>query len=110
MTEIVPLKRRETLPTLDLEAMSRALAEASDAVAVHQIEDDLARAERLMRDSGRYALDEIRPINELHMRAAVKLGRLLAQIERETPKPGKTTSTGLTQFLKRLELSRQSAM
>ena len=63
-----------------------------------------------MRQTGLYPSDDIRLANEGKILARWKLGRALAQVEREKPRPGKTTSAGLTQLLDRIGLDKQTAM
>jgi N6-adenosine-specific RNA methylase IME4 len=100
---------REALPLIDLDRMSRALAEAGDAETVRAIERDLEKAEDLMRASG-YEVETIRPVNELHMRARWRLGRVLMEVERAShPGKGKVASSSLTSLLRALELTKQTA-
>jgi N6-adenosine-specific RNA methylase IME4 len=95
------------------EAHQKLLATA-DPAEIRKIEATLDAAENLMRATGLYPLDEMRPVNEERMRARWCLGLALSSFVRGTPFPGSATmSAGLTSFrafLKELELDRQTAM
>jgi N6-adenosine-specific RNA methylase IME4 len=94
------------------EQAHRALMMTADPAEIMQIEAQLDAIERLMRETGFYPLDEIRPINEMRMRARWKLGAALESVVKDKPgpKPKGVTSAGLMQFLKQLELDHQTAM
>src|SRR5215831_15852377 len=95
-----PIATRAAARLPDLATLGRALAQASDAAEVRQIESDLEKAESLMRTSGLYEVEEIRPVNELRMRARWKLGQVLAELERgHGPGRGKKAATGSPSFL-----------
>jgi N6-adenosine-specific RNA methylase IME4 len=101
-------------PVVEIEFLTQALVSAADPSTVRQIEGQLERAEAMMRASGLYRIDEIRPVNELRMRARWKLGQLLAEIERgHGPGRGKKMLSSLTSFrdyLRQIKLTPPTAL
>jgi len=98
---------------VQLDEIARALAAASAPDEALAIERQLDLAEQYMRDSGR--IEEIRPVNELRMRARWKLGQLLAAVERrQGARTDLTSSVDLTKLfralLKKIELDPDTAM
>jgi hypothetical protein len=94
------------------EEARQALSTTTNPAEIMQIEARLDFVERLMRETGLYPLDEIRPINEMRMRARWRLGAALESVVKDKPgpKPQGVTSAGLMQFLKQIELDHQTAM
>jgi len=100
-------------------ALHKTLMEASEPTVVRRVEVELETIEQLMRRSGLYRTDEIRPVNEARIWARWKLGGLLMVVERsprpgEVPGPGRGNKskklTGFTVLLNGLGLTRQTAM
>ena len=72
------------------EAVKKAVLKAKTPEQIIELEAKIDAMERLMRKSGLYALDKIRPLNEARMLARWRLGQMLAQIERKAgPGPGR---------------------
>jgi len=94
------------------EKAHRVLPITANPAEIMQIEAQLDLVERLMRETGFYPLDEIRPVNEARMRARWRLGAALESVVKDKPgpKPQGVTSTGLMQFLKQIELDHQTAL
>jgi hypothetical protein len=94
------------------EKAHRALSITANPAEIMQIEAQLDLVERLMRETGFYPLDEIRPVNEARMRARWRLGAALESVVKDKPgpKPQGVTSAGLMQFLKQIELDHQTAL
>ena len=59
-----------------------ALTEAATAEDVRRVESEIDAIEHLMKSSGLWDIEEIRPVNETRMRARWKLGRLLSEAVR----------------------------
>jgi hypothetical protein len=98
-TDQMLAKRYAVRPPVDVDDLQRALDAAIDAPEILAIESKLDAAERLMRDSGLFTDDEIRPINETRMRARWKLGRALADVDRgHGPGRGKKMLSASTSF------------
>jgi hypothetical protein len=57
------------------------------------------------------SVEDMRPMNELRMQARWKLGRALREVERAPTGPigGRVASSGLTQLLTELDLTKQTA-
>jgi hypothetical protein len=49
--------------------------------------DRCRRRDGPMHDCGLYSIEDVRPVNELRMKARSKLGRALAKVERGKPGP-----------------------
>jgi N6-adenosine-specific RNA methylase IME4 len=94
------------------EKAHRVLSITANPAEIMQIEAQLDLVERLMRETGFYPLDEIRPVNEARMRARWRLGAALESVVKDKPgpKPQGVTSAGLMQFLKQIELDHQTAL
>jgi hypothetical protein len=105
-------EERKINPVAVTEQARQALSTTTNPVEIMQIEAKLDALERLMRETGFYPLDEIRPVNEMRMRARWRLGIALAALEsQQGRRTDLTSSAGLTksQALKKLELDRQTA-
>jgi len=75
----------------------QSLEVATEPMEVRQIEIKLDAIEGVMRQSGLYQVEEIRPVNETKMRARWKLGRLLRVAKRgHAGRPGKNEFRGGT--------------
>jgi hypothetical protein len=60
---------RRINPIAVAEQAFREMTSTTNPAEIRQVEAKLDAVERLMRDTGLYPLDEIRPINEMRMRA-----------------------------------------
>jgi N6-adenosine-specific RNA methylase IME4 len=67
---------------VELSAIERALAVATEPRDFIRIETELEAYETMMRKAGLYSIEQIRPVNELRMRARWRLGGALASVER----------------------------
>jgi hypothetical protein len=78
--------------TPNLNAVRAQIDAAKDLADTIEIEAKLSGFETYMHATGLYTPDQIRPINELRMRARWKLGQLLARLDKTSkggrPKPG----------------------
>jgi N6-adenosine-specific RNA methylase IME4 len=103
---------RRINPVVVVDEARRALMSTVDPAEIIRIEAKLDVVERLMRDTGLYPLEDIRPVNEERMRARWCLGLALESVAKGKPgpKPQGVTSAGLLQFLKELKLDHQTAL
>jgi N6-adenosine-specific RNA methylase IME4 len=100
MQLVVP--ERPPAPVIDIGDIQRALAIATDPFEIKEINAKLDAFEQYMHDCGLYSIEDMRPINELRMKARWKLGAALATVERGKPGPvGKDTSA-VQKYLKNL--------
>lgn len=83
-TLVVAEPPKKLPPPINISEVSRALAKAELAEEVIDINDRIARAERIMIDSGMYREDEVREVNEYRMRARWKLGGILKKLDKQT--------------------------
>jgi N6-adenosine-specific RNA methylase IME4 len=72
----------DIVSTQKITALTRALEQASEPPEIRKVEIAVEHVEQLMHEAGLYEIEEIRPVNELRMRARWKLGRALKKIER----------------------------
>jgi N6-adenosine-specific RNA methylase IME4 len=90
-----------------------ALMATVDPAEIRNIEARLDAAENLMRATGLYPIEEMRPINEERMRARWCLGQALASFVRGTPFPGSATmsatQTRFRDYLKQIALDKTIA-
>jgi hypothetical protein len=103
--ELTPLSRDRDRQLVDIAAACRALDLATTPAEIRQVEAKLDAVERYMRETGLYDTEEIRPLNEARMRARWKLGRALAEMDRQQvigpgrgKVGGKTTLSESTSF------------
>jgi hypothetical protein len=103
-------QERKINPVTVAEEAHRALMAAVDPAEIIQIEAKLNTVEKLMRDTGLYPLEEIRPVNEERMRARWCLGIALMSFVRGTGRGrGKKVSASPTPFrayLKQINLDK----
>jgi hypothetical protein len=97
---VPPVESVALSPLVQVNQISRALAEAISPPQVIEIEAKIAALENYMRDAGLYSTEEIRPVNEARMRARWRLGQLLAEIERGPPGPTPKDKGGSRPYLK----------
>jgi len=84
---------------VEISKLMRRLEKAETPAELVRIEVEIEAIEHLMRETGLYNTKEIRPVNELRMRARWKLGKALAKVERGKPGPaGKDKGTGYPQL------------
>jgi MT-A70 len=91
---VPPVEPTALSPLVQVNQISRALAQAISPPQVIEIEAKIAALENYMREAGLYSTEEIRPVNE-RMRARRRLGQLLAEIERGAG-PGRGKKEGGT--------------
>jgi N6-adenosine-specific RNA methylase IME4 len=112
MNEHMPVRKINAVVVAD--EARRALMATDDPVEIRKIEATLDAAETLMRATGLYPIDEMRPVNEERMRARWRLGQTLASFVRGTgPGRGKKMliePTSFRAFLKRLTLDPRTAL
>ena len=110
--DAVPPEARRQLA--QVHALAQALEQASEPEEIRDIETKLDAIEGIMRKTGLYRIEEIRPINEARMRARWKLGKALAkQLRGAGPGRGKDVHPSNTFFrglLKRLGILPSTAM
>jgi N6-adenosine-specific RNA methylase IME4 len=116
LATVAPEERKPINAVALVEEARFVLSTATNPAEILQIEAKLTAVEQLMRETGLYPLDEIRPINEMRMRARWMLGKLIAamksrQGQRTDLTADLTSSAELTksQTLEKLELDRQTA-
>jgi len=106
MTALVPRDR--------IDRLAIALSEAATAEDVRRVESEIDAIEHLMKSSGLWDIEEIRPVNETRMRARWKLGRLLSEAARGKPFPGSATmspvETRFRSFIASLHLDKSRAL
>lgn len=111
---LTPSRNRGAARVAVLQSLSAGLAALDTATGpdeVVDIERKLESIEHMMRATGLFETEQVREANEGKVRARWKLGQMLAEVERApAPGKGKMTSTGLTSLLKRLDLTKQTAM
>ncbi len=107
-------KKQVTDLSKRVNALARKLADADDPADIVDLEAEIEAIWHLMRAAGLYDTAEIRPVNEMRMRARWKLGRALAKEDRcPGPGRGKKGVTGLPSFkafLQKLGLSKPTAV
>src|SRR5258706_4431709 len=84
---------RPPAPVIQIDDMQRALELATTPAEIIEISAKLDAFEQYMHDCGLYSVEDMRPINELRMKARWKLGAALAVVERGTG-PGRGKKVG----------------
>src|SRR6516165_7535742 len=97
---------RQAPPPIEL--LKNELERAAAPRAIKEINAKADAFEQYMHDCGMYDVEEMRPINELRMRARWKLGRALREVERAQGQ--RTSLSGLTRLLSELDLTKPTAL
>lgn len=91
-TQQLVVPKRKPAPPIKITPLQRALEVAVDPAEIKDINAQADAFEQYMHDSGLYSIEDMRPVNELRMRARWKLGAALRAVEREPEgRPAKTT-------------------
>lgn len=95
---------RPPAPVIQTDDLQRALEIATDPAEIKDINAKLDAFEGYMHDCGLYSVEDMRPVNELRMRARWKLGGALAGVERNRGARNDLTSgSKATRFSKLLK-------
>jgi N6-adenosine-specific RNA methylase IME4 len=110
MDLVVP--ERPPAPIIPVDDIRGALEAASAPAEIIEISAKLDAFEQYMHDCGLYSVEDMRPINETRMRARWKLGRALAEVQRDSG-PGRGNIekklSGFTSFLADLGMTKPTA-
>ncbi len=101
-------KKQVTDLSKRVNALARKLADADDPADIVNLEAEIEAIWHLMRAAGLYDTAEIRPVNEMRMRARWKLGRALANEERSDVR--RKGSGWFVNLLNKLKITRPTAM
>src|SRR5260370_33425199 len=102
MSRQLTIPPRPPAPVIETADIKRALEAATDPVEIKEINAKLDAFEQYMHDCGLYTIEEMRPINELRMKARWKLGGSLATVERGPPGPAKKDTSTVQKYLRDL--------